>query len=230
VGTNPQRHRIVDGKVCRIPHAPEGATAVAIDAFAAHMTQQVPLADSGDARIDLLEHVRQVAGVPRTSLIWQRGVDRRQLLPEVSVDTAIDVLFSPIIFRLLVGHAPIDPDAIAALVEAVLTGLVIPQDATHRETRTPPMGNTTVPAPPHSGRSGSSVDRWIECMLIERSPGLSAHSPQVRRQHPRLPDDLESEPVGEAHVLGLGGLQPGDSSVLVELLAQQDQYRTTHPR
>jgi len=99
---------------------------VAIDAFAAHMTQQVPLADSGDARIDLLEHVRQVAGVPRTSLIWQRGVDRRQLLPEVSVDTAIDVLFSPIIFRLLVGHAPIDPDAIAALVEAVLTGLVIP--------------------------------------------------------------------------------------------------------
>jgi hypothetical protein len=44
--------------------------------------------------------------------------------PEVGVGVSIDVLFAPIIFRLLVGHAPVDPDSAAMLAEAALTGLL----------------------------------------------------------------------------------------------------------
>jgi AcrR family transcriptional regulator len=132
--------------------------AVAIDAFALRMAERVPLANSGDARRDLVEQVCRVAEFysthagrvlaqllaatvtdpdaaaqlrdgffagrrAETSTIWNRGVAAGQLRSDITAFQAIDVLFSPIMFRLLVGHDAITREAIAPLAEAALTGL-----------------------------------------------------------------------------------------------------------
>jgi AcrR family transcriptional regulator len=133
--------------------------AVAIDAFADQMANEVPPADLGDARSDLTEQVRRVAAFyatqagtvfvqllaatatdpaasqrlregflagrwAETTMMWQRGVERNEVRPEISAQMAIDVLFSPIVYRLLVGHAPIDRDVAAELADAALNGLL----------------------------------------------------------------------------------------------------------
>jgi AcrR family transcriptional regulator len=61
-----------------------------------------------------------------TTVMWQRAVDRGEVRAGISPVVAIDVLFSPIIYRLLVGHAPIDPESATAIAEAVLGGLLTP--------------------------------------------------------------------------------------------------------
>jgi AcrR family transcriptional regulator len=135
--------------------------AVAIDAFAARMASEVPLADLGDARSDLTEQVRRVAAFyathagtvlaqllgatandpaatqqlrdrflagrwAETTVMWRRAVARGEVRADIAPEVAIDVLFSPIVYRLLVGHAPIDPESAATIADAVLGGLLVP--------------------------------------------------------------------------------------------------------
>lgn len=59
-----------------------------------------------------------------TTLMWQRAVARGQARADVPPEVAIDALFSPIVYRLLVGHRPIDPQAAAAIADAALNGLL----------------------------------------------------------------------------------------------------------
>jgi AcrR family transcriptional regulator len=56
--------------------------------------------------------------------LWQRGVDRGDVRPGVDVDTATDLLFGPLVFRLLTGHLPLTDEASAALADAALHGLL----------------------------------------------------------------------------------------------------------
>jgi AcrR family transcriptional regulator len=66
--------------------------------------------------------------------VWQRALNRGEVNADVDVEIAIDVLFGPLIFRLLTGHAPLaraDADAVA---DAVLTGLLSEQGRAARPT------------------------------------------------------------------------------------------------
>lgn len=56
--------------------------------------------------------------------LWRRGVDRGQLRADIAPDDAIDLIFGAGIFRLLLGHAPMDPPAARQLAQTVLGGLV----------------------------------------------------------------------------------------------------------
>jgi AcrR family transcriptional regulator len=58
--------------------------------------------------------------------LWQRGVERGDVRPGVDVDTATDVLFGPLIFRLMTGHVPLTDTAARAIADAALTGLLEP--------------------------------------------------------------------------------------------------------
>lgn len=133
--------------------------AVAIDAFAARMADEVPAADLGDARSDLTEQVRRVAAFysthagtvlsqllgatatdaaaaeqlrvrflanrwAETTLMWERAAARGEVRAGIPAQVAVDALFSPIVYRLLVGHAPIDPESATAIADAVLGGLL----------------------------------------------------------------------------------------------------------
>jgi AcrR family transcriptional regulator len=56
--------------------------------------------------------------------LWQRALDRQQVNPEISAATATDILFGPLIFRLLTDHAPLTREQADALSTAALHGLL----------------------------------------------------------------------------------------------------------
>ncbi|MDO8212089.1 TetR/AcrR family transcriptional regulator [Conexibacter sp. CPCC 206217] len=56
--------------------------------------------------------------------LWDRARRRGEVRSDVDVETAIDLLFGPLIFRLLSGHAPLDADAAEAIADAALHGLL----------------------------------------------------------------------------------------------------------
>ena len=56
--------------------------------------------------------------------LWQRGVERGDVRPGVGSDTVVDLLFGPLVYRLLTGHLPLTDEAAAALADAALHGLL----------------------------------------------------------------------------------------------------------
>lgn len=59
----------------------------------------------------------------RIRAIWRRGVERGELRADVDPEIAIDLLFGPLFYRLLGGHAPLDQASVDAVVDAALRGL-----------------------------------------------------------------------------------------------------------
>ena len=49
--------------------------------------------------------------------IWDRGVARGELRPDLDPDAALDQLIGPMLYRLLMGHAPLDETSADALVD-----------------------------------------------------------------------------------------------------------------
>ena len=56
--------------------------------------------------------------------LWQRGVERGDVRAGIDVDTATDLLFGPLVFRLMTGHLPLTDDAASAIADAALHGLL----------------------------------------------------------------------------------------------------------
>jgi AcrR family transcriptional regulator len=56
--------------------------------------------------------------------MWKRGVARGEFRADVDVDVAMDMLFAPIIYRLLAGHAPLSRSLAEKLQDAAFEGLV----------------------------------------------------------------------------------------------------------
>jgi len=56
--------------------------------------------------------------------LWQRGVERGDVRQEVDVDTATDLLFGPLLFRLMTGHLPLTAEGADAIAAAALRGLL----------------------------------------------------------------------------------------------------------
>jgi AcrR family transcriptional regulator len=55
--------------------------------------------------------------------IWKRGVARGDFRDDVDSDVAMDMIFAPIVYRLLAGHAPLARSLAENLVNAALGGL-----------------------------------------------------------------------------------------------------------
>ena len=55
--------------------------------------------------------------------ILERGVERGELREDLDQEVAVDVLYGPIYYRMLVGHAPLDDDFADALADHVFVGL-----------------------------------------------------------------------------------------------------------
>jgi hypothetical protein len=68
-------------------------------------------------------------------VMWQRGVDRGEIRKEIDGEIVLDLIYGPMIFRLLAGHGSLDDRESEAVVEAVFGGLKRPgyrQIAKHR--------------------------------------------------------------------------------------------------
>jgi len=68
--------------------------------------------------------------------VFTRAADRGELGADVDVAHAVDLVFGPFWYRLLVGHAPVDPADAAGHVEQLLSGV-----------RPPPAGVRTAGRP-----------------------------------------------------------------------------------
>jgi AcrR family transcriptional regulator len=59
-------------------------------------------------------------------VMWQRGVDRGEIRKDVDGDIVLDLIYGPMIFRLLAGHGLFGDRESEAIVEAVFGGLKRP--------------------------------------------------------------------------------------------------------
>ena len=60
-------------------------------------------------------------------VMWRRGVDRGEIREEIDGEIVLDLIYGPMIFRLLAGHGSISDRESEAVVEAVFGGVRRPQ-------------------------------------------------------------------------------------------------------
>ncbi len=80
----------------------------------------------GQADAELAEALRsRWLSVRRTEAreILQLGIERGELRDDIDLEVAVDVLYGPIYYRMLVGHAPLDSDFADALADHIFAGL-----------------------------------------------------------------------------------------------------------
>jgi AcrR family transcriptional regulator len=56
-------------------------------------------------------------------VIWQRGVARGEIQPDVDGDLVLDLIFGPMVYRLLVGHGPLDEIQAKTIIRTVFRGV-----------------------------------------------------------------------------------------------------------
>ena len=56
-------------------------------------------------------------------VIWERGVTRKQIDSTIDMDTVLDLIYGPMIFRLMAGHAQLNAKEAAGIVAAAFRGL-----------------------------------------------------------------------------------------------------------
>ena len=56
-------------------------------------------------------------------VIWQRGVARGEIQPDVDGDLVLDLIFGPMVYRLLVGHGPLDEIQAKTIIRSVFRGV-----------------------------------------------------------------------------------------------------------
>jgi hypothetical protein len=57
--------------------------------------------------------------------IWHRGVARGELRADVDPGAAVDLLVGAALYRLLLGHAPLDDAAADSIVDAAIRGFAL---------------------------------------------------------------------------------------------------------
>ncbi len=56
-------------------------------------------------------------------VMWRRGVDRGEIREEIDGEIVLDLIYGPMVFRLLAGHGSLSDRESEAMVEAVFGGL-----------------------------------------------------------------------------------------------------------
>ena len=80
----------------------------------------------GQADADLLCAFRENWLIPRrqdATRIFERGIERGDIAPDIDTEVAIDALYSPFFYRLLLKHQPLTNEFIDNLLDIVFSGL-----------------------------------------------------------------------------------------------------------
>ena len=83
----------------------------------------------GQADEELIAAFRENWLIPRrkdAKQIWHRGVERGELRAEIDPEVAIDALYSPLFYRLLLKHQPLTEKLVNDLVDVAMKGIIKP--------------------------------------------------------------------------------------------------------
>jgi AcrR family transcriptional regulator len=56
-------------------------------------------------------------------IMWRRGVDRGEISKEIDSEMVLDLIYGPMVFRLLAGHGSISDEEAATMVKTIFRGL-----------------------------------------------------------------------------------------------------------
>jgi len=56
-------------------------------------------------------------------IMWQRGVERGELREDIDSDTVLDLVYGPLVFRLLAGHGPVNEHEAENVISAIFGGI-----------------------------------------------------------------------------------------------------------
>jgi AcrR family transcriptional regulator len=56
-------------------------------------------------------------------IMWRRGVDRGEIRPEIDGEIVLDLVYGPMVFRMLAGHGSLNDHDSEAMIEAIFSGL-----------------------------------------------------------------------------------------------------------
>lgn len=56
-------------------------------------------------------------------IMWRRGVDRGEIRKEIDSEIVLDLIYGPMVFRLLAGHGSLNDRESEAMIEAIFGGL-----------------------------------------------------------------------------------------------------------
>ncbi len=119
----------------RMPEPDTGSTAADLTAFVRELYRVVEHPFRVNALRGLMaevqldpafaEQFRQWIHSRRTvvATVLRRGIDRGELDPQLDLEHAVDLVFGPFWYRLLVGHAPLRPGQAPVHVHRLLDGL-----------------------------------------------------------------------------------------------------------
>ena len=82
----------------------------------------------GQADEELIAAFRENWLIPRrkdAKQIFQRGVERGELRADVDAEVALDALYSPLFYRLLLKHQPLTDEFVDKLIDVIIGGLEI---------------------------------------------------------------------------------------------------------
>lgn len=131
---------------------------VALDAYLAGMSEQVPVPDTGSAELDFTQQLKSVMAFYTSPLgklfcqfiaegqsdpallalfrerflsarrdtarvMWERGVERGEIRKDVDGEIVLDLIYGPMVFRLLTGHGSLAEREAESVVKTVFEGL-----------------------------------------------------------------------------------------------------------
>ena len=155
---------------------------VALDAYLAGMSEQVPTPDTGSAELDFTLQLKSVVAFYTSPLgrifgqflaegqsdpkflalfrerflsvrrdaarvMWQRGLDRGEIRAGIDSEMVLDLVYGPLVFRLLAGHGPLDDHEAETIVAVVFGGLRKSQSKSQTS-----LHATTIPAAARQSR------------------------------------------------------------------------------
>jgi AcrR family transcriptional regulator len=131
---------------------------VALDAYLAGMSEQVPVPDTGSAERDFIQQLKSVMAFYTSPLgklfcqfiaegqsdpaflalfrdrflsarrdtarvMWKRGVERGEIRKDVDGEIVLDLIYAPMVFRLLTGYGSLAEQEAESVVKTVFAGL-----------------------------------------------------------------------------------------------------------
>lgn len=57
------------------------------------------------------------------TVMWERAIKRKEINPQLDVDLVLDLIYGPLVFRVMTGHAPLNDQQAEEMVAAVFSGI-----------------------------------------------------------------------------------------------------------